>query len=97
MKGKDQPGIMDRQRGVGGDLARCRSEKQVAAGRVAHRMVSGEFGFHLAAGIFYFQARGVHLRARGARRRDGPANPTDRLAAAQQPPDDIGLLHVSAR
>jgi hypothetical protein len=44
-----------------------------------------------AAGLD-LEAGGVDLGPRCARRRDGPADPGDRLPAAQQAADDIGLL-----
>lgn len=93
---EDEPGVMDRQRGVRCHLARCRAEIQVTAGRVAHCVVRRELGLDLAACVFRLLAGGVHLRARGTYRRDGLADPCDRLAAAQEPSDDIGLLHIAA-
>lgn len=59
-------------------------------------MVGRELRLDLAAGGLGLQACGVHLCAGGARRRDRPADPCDRLATAQQPADDVGLLHVPA-
>ncbi|WP_193760662.1 hypothetical protein [Bradyrhizobium yuanmingense] len=96
VEGEHQLGIMDRYCGVGGDLARCRPQKQVCAGRVAHGTVRGEFRLDLAARVLELQASGVSLRARGAGGRDRPANPGNRLAAAQQPRDRVGLLDVAA-
>ena len=59
-------------------------------------MVGRELRLDLAACGLGLQACGVHLCAGGARRRDRPTDPRDRLATAQQPADDVGLLHVPA-
>jgi hypothetical protein len=62
-----QLGIMHRDHGIGRDLAGGGTEKQIAAGRIAHRIARVEFGLDLAAGGLDLEARRVDLGSSPAR------------------------------
>src|ERR1700720_4403215 len=88
---------MNRHRGIGSHLTRRRSQEQVTAGGVAHRLTRHDFSLNFAASGLDFKAGVVDLRSGTARGNNGPPDPRNRLPAAQPAANHEGLFYRTAR
>src|SRR5205814_1892908 len=84
-------------RSIGSDLSRCRSQKQVTAGRVAHRLTRHDFSLNFAAPGLDFKAGVVDLRSGAARGDKGSPDPRHSPPAAQQAANHEGLFNRTTR
>ena len=92
-----QFGIMHRDSGIRRHLARGGAKEQIAAGRIAHRMIGRDRAFELAAAILDLEAGVVDLRSGRASGDDRAPDPRHRLPASQQPADRVGRFDGTAR
>ncbi|MGZ5872620.1 MAG: hypothetical protein ACXWKP_10975 [Bradyrhizobium sp.] len=97
MNDKSESGIMDGHRRIGRHLARRRPEKQITAGRIAHRSTRHDLGLNFAAPGLDLKAGVVDLRSGSACGNNGPPDPGDSLPATQQTPNHEGLFNRTTR